>query len=110
MYDLSNPEVGAHDSSGSELCDFGADPDVVRESELSSNDEENSASCAMAKVKSKEKAKGKAKKAREKVGPKTKEKEKELPLPSYDIDVPDQVYGTQIPFTPTRTFTTKYNR
>ena len=38
----------------SELCDFGADPDVqfdlVRESELSSNDEENSASCAMAKV------------------------------------------------------------
>ena len=54
VYDLSNPEVGAHDLSGSELCDFGADPDVqfdlVRESGLSSNDEENSASCAMAKV------------------------------------------------------------
>ena len=60
------------------------------------------------------KAKGRVNpKTKEKVSPKrkgkadsktkaTNKKEEETPLPSYSIDVPDEVYGTKIPFTPTR--------
>jgi len=123
VYDLSNPEVGAHDSNGSELYDLAADLDVgvqldpVRESELSSNDEQNAASYVLAKEKANQKNKDKAdpktkkkadQKAKEKVDTKAEkkkeeeQKKKEPPLPSYDIDVPDKVYGTKIPFTPTR--------